>query len=113
MESMRPDESEELAPVVEKKVKDKITVARTPLFTKKYATNVLVTHTDSDFRIELFNEKFRVEDKWVFHSDGLVILTFEAAKKLLVDLTECVQNYEEQNGEIAISSERKEAEFLI
>ena len=112
MES-RSNKSEEFATTEKEKVMDKFTVARTPLFSKKYATNVLVAHTDSDFRIELFNEKFKVEDKWVYHSAGSVILTFEAAKKLLMDLNECIQNYEEKNGEIKVSKERKEAEFMV
>ncbi|WP_269850071.1 hypothetical protein [Methanosarcina horonobensis] len=37
--------------------KNKISVYRTPLFTKLYATNLRVSPTDVDFRIEFFNEK--------------------------------------------------------
>jgi len=87
--------------------KKHMSIVRTPLFHKSYATNVSVTKTDSDFRIELFNEKFESEDGWVYHSDGLVILTTQAAKILLTTLSEKIDEYEGENGEIVIYEDRK------
>ena len=87
-----------------------ISIVRTPIFNKIYATNLLVTKTDSDFRVELFNEKFETEDKSIYHSDGLVIMTAQAAKKLLLSLTELISEYEEENGEIIVSEKRMSCE---
>lgn len=91
----------------ESKEKEKISVYRTPLFTKLYATNLRVFRTDVDFRIELFNEKFESEEETVFYSDGIVMLTPEAAKKLMIELTRAVEKYELENGEILVREERK------
>ena len=91
--------------------KEKISVYRTPLFTKLYATNLRVFQTDVDFRIELFNEKFESEEETVFYSDGIAMLTPEAAKKLMVELTRAVEKYELENGEIPVREERKNCEF--
>lgn len=87
-----------------------ISIVRTPIFNKIYATNLSVTKTDSDFRVELFNEKFETEDKPIYHSDGLVIMTAQAAKKLLLSLTELISEYEEENGEIIVSEKRMSCE---
>lgn len=87
-----------------------ISIVRTPIFNKIYTTNLLVTKTDSDFRVELFNEKFETEDKSIYHSDGLVIMTAQAAKKLLLSLTELISEYEEENGEIIVSEKRMSCE---
>jgi len=93
--------------------KKRISVFRSSLFNKTYATNLLVTNTDVDFRIELFNEKFETEKGWAYHSDGLVILTREAAKKLLITLDEKIKSYEKEKGEIKLNEERMDVEFLI
>ena len=87
-----------------------ISIVRTPIFNKIYATNLSVTKTDSDFRVELFNEKFETEDKPIYHSDGLVIMTAQATKKLLLSLTELISEYEEENGEIIVSEKRMSCE---
>lgn len=64
--------------------KNKISVYRTPLFTKLYATNLRVSPTDVDFRIEFFfNEKIETEEELIFYSDALAMLTPEAAKKIV------------------------------
>ena len=90
-----------------------ISVFRTSLFTKIYATNVQLSKTDVDFRIELFNEKFQVEDNWAFHSDGLVILTREAAKKLLLNLDKELKAYERKYGEIEVSDDRMKMQYIL
>src|SRR3990172_8532280 len=88
--------------------KKKVSIFRSSLFNKTYATNVMVTSTDVDFRLELFNEKFKIDDGWAYHSDGLLILTREAAKKLLVALEKKIKSFEKENGEIKVDEERME-----
>ena len=90
-----------------------ISVFRTSLFTKIYATNVQLSKTDVDFRIELFNEKFQVEDNWAFHSDGLVILTREAAKKLFLNLDKELKAYEKKYGDIEVSDDRMKMQYIL
>lgn len=90
-----------------------ISVFRTSLFTKIYATNVQLSKTDVDFRIELFNEKFQVEDNWAFHSDGLVILTREAAKKLFLNLDKELKAYEKKYGDIEVSDDRMKMQYML
>ena len=90
-----------------------LSVFRTALFTKTYATNVQLSKTDVDFRIELFNEKFQVDGGWAFHSDGLVILTKEAAKKLLINLDQELKEYEKEHGEIEVGDERMTMQYVL
>lgn len=87
-------------------------IYRTPLFTKIYTTNIKVFQTDVDIRIELLNEKRETKEETVFYSDGLVILTPEAAKKLSLELNEMIQKYETENGEIKIRECRKDNTFV-
>ncbi len=91
--------------------KKRISIIRPSLFNKTYATNVVVTSTDIDFRIELFNEKFEIEGGWAYHSEGLVILTRVAAKKLLLTLDKKIKSYEKENGEIKVEDERMEVQY--
>lgn len=86
--------------------KETVSINRTPIFGRTYATNLIVSMTDSDFRIELLNEKFKTKDGWVYHSDHMVILTAQAAKKLLQDLEKQISTYEKEHGEIEVSEER-------
>jgi len=78
----KPEEAEE---------KKKISVYRTPLFTKLYATNLRVSPTDVDIRIEFFNEKVKTEEGLIFYSDGMAMLTPEAAKKLYFELKNAIE----------------------
>jgi hypothetical protein len=64
-----------------------------------------------DIRIELLNEKRETEDKIIFYSDGLAILTPEAAKKLSLELKEVIEKYEIENGEIRIREYRNNNDF--
>jgi hypothetical protein len=98
----KPEEAEE---------KKKIAVYRTPLFTKLYATNLRVSPTDVDIRIEFFNEKVKTEEGIVFYSDGVAMLTPEAAKKLYLELKNAIEKYETEKGEIQIKGERQDCEF--
>lgn len=92
--------------VKEEKIK-KTRIYRTPLFSKVYATNLKVFKTNVDVRIEFFNEKAETEEEVVFYSDGLSILTMEAAKKLSIELDKLIEEYESEKGEIGINEERK------
>ena len=47
------------------------------------------------------------------HSDGLLILTREAAKKLLVALEKKIKSFEKENGEIKVDEERMETQYSI
>ena len=60
---------------------------------------------------ETYPEKFESEEETVFYSDGIAMLTPEAAKKLMVELTRVVEKYELENGEILVREERKNCEF--
>ena len=80
-------------------------VQRTISFNKIYATNLIGYWTEFDFRIELFNEKINAatkegKEEWTFISEGLVIMTPLAAKKLNKLLTEKIKEYESEKGEI-------------
>jgi hypothetical protein len=90
----------------EEKIK-KTRIYRTPLFSKVYATNLKTFKTNVDIRIEFFNEKAETDEEVVFYSDGLAILTMEAAKKLLIELGKLIETHESENGEIKINEERK------
>ncbi len=108
------DEMDEAKEIAESQPEKKgISVFRSSLFGKTYATNVIVTSTDVDFRIELFNEKFKIENGWAYHSDGLVILTRIAAKKLLLTLDEKIKSYEQKNGEIKVEEERMDVQYNL
>lgn len=91
--------------------KNKISVYRTPLFTKLYATNLRVSPTDVDFRIEFFNEKVETKEGIAFYSDGVAMLTPEAAKKLSLELKKAIEKYEIENGEISIKEGRSNCEY--
>jgi wobble nucleotide-excising tRNase len=97
----------------EKNMPEKYSIVRPPTFKKQYATNVFVTITDSDFRIELFNEKFKTDNGWVYQSEEMLILTKEAAKKLSNLLEEKIKQYEKENGEIQVSEDRMQFNYLI
>jgi len=80
-------------------------VQRTFPFNKIYATNLIGYWTEYDFRIELFNEKINAaakegKEEWTFISEGLVIMTPLAAKKLNKLLTEKIGEYESEKGEL-------------
>ncbi|MGA9141478.1 MAG: hypothetical protein WBZ29_14725 [Methanocella sp.] len=80
-------------------------IRRAPSFFKVYVTNVLPVATREDFRVELFNERFKVGEGWVYRSEGSMILTRAAAKKLAVELTKKVEAYEAEHGEIKAADE--------
>lgn len=77
-------------------------IVRVPNFTKYYVTNIHGGETTQDFRYELMNEKVYDADdeEWNYVSDALVILSPVAAKRLLLKLSEDIQSYEEEHGEI-------------
>lgn len=78
-------------------------IFRTHLFAKIYATNIKAYQTDVDIRIELLNERRETEDEFIFYSDGLAMLTLEAAKKLSIALHKIIEQHEAKCGEIKIT----------
>jgi hypothetical protein len=84
---------------------EKSSVRRAPSFFKVYATNVITTATREDFRVEIFNERFKAGEGWVYWSEGSLILTRGAAKKLSVELAKKVEEYETEHGEIKAADE--------
>ncbi len=82
----------------EKKLPEHYSIARPPTFRKQYATNVFVMMTDTDFRVEVFNEKFKTENSWVYRSEE--ILTREAAKKIVQAVRRKIGQYEKEYSEI-------------
>lgn len=91
----------------------KYSIVRAPSFHKIYVTNIFVTRTDSDFRIELFNEKFKTPDGWLYQSECMTVMTKEAAKKLSIQLDEMIKAYEKDNGGIKVSPDRMNFNYLI
>ncbi len=87
---------------------EELNLARDLRYQKIYGTNVLCYSTDVDIRIEIMNEKIPDrEGNWVYMSEGLVILTPQAAKVLKEHLEETIKKREETSGKIAIASERR------
>ena len=93
--------------MTEEEVEENIKHVQRPVsFHKIYATNVSGEWTEYDFRIELFNEKMKVEDvnekmraedeEWTYISEGMIILTPHVVKKLKSILDEAVKEYEEK-----------------
>lgn len=87
-------------------------IYRTHLFTKIYATNIKAYQTDVDIRIELLNEKRETENELIFYSDGLAMLTLEAAKKLSIELHKLIEQHEAKYGEIKLTGDRKCNSFV-
>lgn len=80
-----------------KKIEKRI---RTPDFRKYYATDIKSGLRDNDIRIELMNEKMNADKNMVDLVDAMMILSPVAAKKLLMQLSEIVKVYEQENGKI-------------
>jgi hypothetical protein len=86
-------------------VKEGAPVERPVSFNKIYATNVLVGMTEHDIRVEFFNERIlekfdEDEEKWVYISEAMTILTPLAAKRLRSALTKKINEYEKKYGKI-------------
>lgn len=81
---------------------EKALVLRSHDYKKLYVTNLIAGKTNYDFRVQVFNEKIRIEEekRWAFVSDGLIIFTPQAAKKLSRDLQSYVSEFEKNNGAI-------------
>jgi hypothetical protein len=53
-----------------------------------------------------------MENGWAYQSDGMVILTKEAAKLLLM-LGDKINAFEKEHGEIHVSDERMKFQYLL
>lgn len=91
--------------MVEKKTESKKinnVVLRSHDFKKLYITNFISGPTRYDFRVQTFNERVKLEDgkKTAFISDGLLIFTPQAAKKLSSVIQSYISQYEKEHGTI-------------
>ncbi len=75
-------------------------IMRNPNYSKIYVTNVEGGLTSHDFRFELLNEKIEQNKKWIYVSDGLLILTPIGAKRLMKKLEASINVYEKEHGTI-------------
>lgn len=77
-------------------------VLRSQDFKKLYITNFISGPTRYDFRVQTFNERVKLEDgkKTAFISDGLLIFTPQAAKKLSSAIQSYISQYEKEHGTI-------------
>jgi len=93
--------------VTENENKEEIENVERPVhFQKIYATNFVGTWTEYDYRLELFNEKVKMEfekkgeegagEGWVYLSEGMIILPPEAVEKLKKVLEKACEEYKEE-----------------
>jgi hypothetical protein len=81
---------------------------RSQSFSKIYATNVLVSETDSDVRLYGFNEVLNVdEEEKVAISDGELILTFSATILLYEQLRNTIEKWNQTNKNVEVSENRR------
>lgn len=81
-------------------------IRRPVTFHKIYATNVSGEWTEYDFRIELFNEKMKIEEEvegeeeedFVYISEAMVILTPNAVRELKKVIDKAVKEYDEEKS---------------
>lgn len=88
--------------------KKQIKKGRSQSFSKVYATNVLVSETDSDIRLYGFNEVLNIDDEEkVAISDGELILTFPATILLYEQLKNIIEKWNQTNKNIEVSETRR------
>jgi hypothetical protein len=81
-------------------------IRRPVTFHKIYATNVSGEWTEYDFRIELFNEKMKIEEEeegeekedFVYISEAMVILTSNVVRKLKKVIDKAVKESDEEKS---------------
>ena len=78
-------------------------VYRAPYYRKYYATNVMVTSTEEDFRVEFFNERVETDHGTHAISESAAILSLQAAKVLVAALQGAVENMEKAQGPIKVT----------
>jgi len=86
---------------------------RVPNHTKYYATNAFIGHSTQDIRIDFCNEKFSDEKnkKFAYVVDTTVILSPKGAKKLLLALKNCVEEFEKKHNSINLGDEEKPIDY--
>ena len=85
----------------------KILKARAASFSKQYATNVLITETDSDVRLYSFNEIIETEEGRVAISENALIMTHQAAVLLYEQLKELMVKWNSEGRNTNVSEERR------
>ena len=88
--------------------KKKILKGRAQSFSKQYATNVLLSETDSDVRLYAFNEILDTDDGTVAVSDGAFILTYQATVLLYEQLKETIDRWSAEGRNVIVSEKRRE-----
>jgi hypothetical protein len=88
--------------------KKKLEKARGVGFNKIYATNVLVEETDVDVRLYHFNEIIKANDGEFAISDGVTIITPEAAVLLSEQLLEIIEKWKISGKSVVVSETRRQ-----
>jgi len=81
---------------------------RTAGFSNAYATNVLLSETDSDVRIYAFNEMIDNGTEKIAISEGSIIMTYQAAMLLYEQLRELMGKWETEGKQVEVSPQRRE-----
>jgi len=81
---------------------------RTAAFSKVYATNVLLSDTDSDVRIYAFNEIIDSGTEKIAVSEGSIIMTDQATILLYEQLKELMDKWKADGKQITVSTQRRE-----
>ncbi|MDR0887736.1 MAG: hypothetical protein LBM39_00915 [Candidatus Methanoplasma sp.] len=86
---------------------NKLVKARTTVFPKLYATNVLLSETDSDTRIYAFNETFETDEGQLAVAEGAIILTDQATVLLYEQLKSMLEKWESEGKKVIVSEKRR------
>ena len=86
----------------------KIRKARSASFSKVYATNVMLSETDSDIRLYAFNEIFEAPEGKLAVSDGTLIMTEQATMLLYEQIKGLIERWEKAGKKVEVSESRRE-----
>jgi hypothetical protein len=86
---------------------EKIHKARTTTFSSVYATNVLLSETDSDVRLYAFNEIVDSGEGKIAISEGSIIMTDQATILLLEQLKDLVKKWDSEGKTVIVSDNRR------
>jgi len=86
----------------------KIQKARKATYSSVYATNVLLSETDSDVRLYAFNEIIDSGEERIAIAEGSVIMTDQAAILLYEQLKELMIKWKSDGIQLEVSPQRRE-----